>query len=218
MESTKQTHCPEQGSPASMPRNRARLPANLRDDEELLAAYIEMGSREAFEELVRRYERELYGYLYRFLGDAQLAEDAFQATFLEVYLHCREFDPSRRFRPWVYRIATTRAIDLLRRNRRHRLLSLDARGPSWAGNRPTDLPDAKARTPLELLETSEIRQRFRLLVDSLPTRLRNVLVLVMFGGLEYHEAAEALEIPIGTVKSRIHNAIFRLRRILVAPA
>jgi RNA polymerase sigma-70 factor (ECF subfamily) len=201
-----------------MPRNRARLPANLRDDEELLAAYIEMGSREAFEELVRRYERELYGYLYRFLGDAQLAEDAFQATFLEVYLHCREFDPSRRFRPWVYRIATTRAIDLLRRNRRHRLLSLDARGPSWAGNRPTDLPDAKARTPLELLETSEIRQRFKLLVDSLPTRLRNVLVLVMFGGLEYHEAAEALEIPIGTVKSRIHNAIFRLRRILVAPA
>jgi RNA polymerase sigma-70 factor (ECF subfamily) len=201
-----------------MPRNRARLPANLRDDEELLAAYIEMGSREAFEELVRRYERELYGYLYRFLGDAQLAEDAFQATFLEVYLHCREFDPSRRFRPWVYRIATTRAIDLLRRNRRHRLLSLDARGPSWAGNRPTDLPDAKARTPLELLETSEIRQRFRLLVDSLPARLRNVLVLVMFGGLEYHEAAEALEIPIGTVKSRIHNAIFRLRRILVAPA
>ncbi len=187
-------------------------------DEDLLVEYVRKATREAFEELVHRYERPLYNYLYRYLGDAGLAEDTFQATFLDVFLHCREFDPSRRFRPWVYCIANLRAIDLLRRNRRHKLVSLDARGTSGADDQPTDLPDAKARTPLEELETSEIRQRFGQLIDSLPTRLRNVLVLVMLGGLQYHEAAEALGIPIGTVKSRIHSAVFRLRRILAAPA
>ena len=54
----------------------------------------------------------MYGYLRKYLKDAELAEDAFQATFLEVHLKCRQFDPSRRFRPWLYRIATTGAIDL----------------------------------------------------------------------------------------------------------
>ena len=204
----------------------ARLPLGAREespwstwsDEDLLVEYTRQATREAFEELVHRYERPLSGYLHHYLGDAGLAEDVFQATFLEVHLHCREFDPHRRFRPWAYSIATARAIDLLRRNRRHRLVSLDARGPSWAGNQPTDLPDVKARTPLEQLETSEICERFRLLVDLLPMRQRNVLVLVAFGGLEYHEAAEALGIPIGTVKSRIHNAMCRLRQILAAPA
>ncbi|MGO9108143.1 MAG: RNA polymerase sigma factor [Thermoguttaceae bacterium] len=188
-------------------------------DEDLLAEYVGKGTREAFEQLVHRYERPLYSYLHQYLGDAELAEDAYQATFLEVYLHCREFDPSRRLKPWVYRIATTRAIDLLRRNRRHKLASLDSKRPERADNRSTDdLPDAQARTPLEQLETSEIRQWLRLLVDSLPPRMKNVLVLVMFHGLAYHEAAQALGIPIGTVKSRIHNAISHLRKTVVAPA
>ena len=80
------------------------------------------------------------------------------------------------------------------------------------------MPDAQARNPLEDLEASETGQRLRLLVDSLPTRLRNILDLVIFRGLAYHEAAEVLGIPIGTVKSRIHNAILHLRRVLVAPA
>ncbi len=202
------TPCLRQDRPAHRTRV-ARLPLGARkespwstwSDEDLLVEYARKGTREAFEQLVYRYERLLYSYLHRYLGDAGLAEDAFQATFLEIYLHCREFDAERRFRPWAYRIATTRAIDLLRRNRRHKLVSLDARGPSGADDQRTDLRDAQARNPLEELETSEIRQRLRLLVDSLPIGLRNVLVLVMFGGLEYHEAAEALGIPIGTVKS-----------------
>lgn len=198
-------------------RARTERPWSIWSDEDLLVEFTRKETREAFEELVHRYERPLYSYLCQYLCDAGLAEDAFQATFLEVYLHCREFDPNRRFRPWVYRIATTRAIDLLRHNRRHKLVGLDGRGQGRADKRSSDdLPDAQARTPLEQMETSELRQRLRQSVDSLPTRLRNVLVLVMFRGLAYHEAAEALGIPIGTVKSRIHNAIFHLRKIVPA--
>jgi len=77
-----------------------------RSDEELLTAYQVAGERRAFDELVHRYERELYNYLCRYLGDATAAEDAFQATFLQVHLKCQQFEPGRKVRPWLYTIAT----------------------------------------------------------------------------------------------------------------
>ncbi len=201
---------------------KAERPWLASRDEDLLVEYAQNGTCEAFEELVHRYERQLHAYLRRYLGDAGLAEDTFQATFLTVHLHCREFDPRRRFRPWVYRIATTRAIDLLRRNRRHNLVGHGAgrrrRAHTGSDRQPDEMPDSQARPPLEQLETSEIRHRLRISVDSLPARLRNVLVLVMFRGLAYREAAEALGIPPGTVKSRLHTAILHLRKTVVAAA
>jgi RNA polymerase sigma-70 factor (ECF subfamily) len=94
-------------------------------DEDLLLRYREEGDRRAFEELVGRYERELYNYLRHYLGDAEMAEDAFQAAFLQVHLKCDQFDAGRKVRPWLYTIATNQAIDARRRNRRHRMVSLD---------------------------------------------------------------------------------------------
>src|ERR1700682_1962457 len=94
-------------------------------DEELLASHRSHADRLAFSELVRRYERELYSYLRRYLGDASMAEDAFQATFLQVHLKCDQFEEGRKFRPWLYTVATNQAIDAQRRNKRHRSISLD---------------------------------------------------------------------------------------------
>src|SRR5436190_16706042 len=94
-------------------------------DEELLLGYRETGEASLFQELVRRYERELYSYLRRYLGDAEMAEDAFQAAFLQVHLKCQQFEPGRAVRPWLYTIATNQAIDAQRRSRRHRMVSLD---------------------------------------------------------------------------------------------
>ena len=75
-------------------------------DEQLLGEYTQTGNRATFEELVRRYERELYNYLRRYLGDAEAAEDAFQLTFLHVHLKCGYFQPHRKLRPWLYTVAT----------------------------------------------------------------------------------------------------------------
>ena len=99
-------------------------------DEELLAEYRLHQNRRAFEELVHRYERELYSYLRRYLSDATLAEDVFQATFLQLYLKADQFEEGRKVRPWLYTIATNQAIDAQRRNRRHKMVSLDRRGSS----------------------------------------------------------------------------------------
>ena len=97
-------------------------------DEELLLSYRDTGNRELFALLVKRYERELYSYLRRYLGDAEMAEDAFQAAFLQVHLKCQHYEAGRAVRPWLYTIATNQAIDAQRRNRRHRMVSLDRAG------------------------------------------------------------------------------------------
>jgi RNA polymerase sigma-70 factor (ECF subfamily) len=185
-------------------------------DEELLARYRSTGERGAFEMLVQRYQRELYSYLRRYLGDAALAEDAFQATFLQVHLKKEHFDPKRRFRPWLYTIATNQAIDAQRRNKRHRMVSLDRRNQmDDEGDVGTLLqllvskePDAESN-----LEQEERQEWIRTAVDNLPEPLRAALALVYYQGLKYREAAEILGVPVGTVKSRMHTALLKLNEI-----
>ncbi len=207
---------------APPPGARPRGPWSAWQDEDLLVEYTREGTGEAFAELVHRYQRPLYTHLHKYLRDSGQVEDAFQATFLAVHLRRGEFDPRRRFRPWVYCIATTRAIDMFRRNRRHRRFSPDAwqAGHDPAAERQTldDLPDARVQPPLTQLETTENGQRLRRVVDSLPARLRDVIVQVMLRGVAYQEAADLLKIPLGTVKSRLHEALLRLRKAPLATA
>jgi RNA polymerase sigma-70 factor (ECF subfamily) len=181
-------------------------------DEQLLLRYRDDLDGAAFEELVRRYERELYNYLRRLLGDCQLAEDAFQATFLQVHLKCGQYDQQRPLRPWLYAIATHAAIDVQRRGRRHRLASLDDDrhdGAEAAGlGRLIEHP---APNPHAALEGLERGAWFRKAVAALPEALRAAVTLIFYQGLKYREAADRLEIPVGTVKSRTHAALVKLR-------
>jgi RNA polymerase sigma-70 factor (ECF subfamily) len=187
------------------------------NDEELLLDYRQKGSRRSFEELVHRYERELYSYLRRYLGSAEMAEDAFQQTFLQVHLKCDQYEPGRKVRPWLYTVATNQAIDAQRRNRRHRMVSLDRRLGGDGEAETGALVDMLVREepgPTEMLESAEQRESVRGVVDQLPDPLKQVVVLVYYQGLKYREAAEVLEIPVGTVKSRLHAAIQKLNELI----
>ena len=188
-------------------------PTDSRTDEQLLLEYRETGDREAFDRLVHRYERELYGYLRRYLGDADMAEDVFQRTFLQVHLKCDKFDADRKVRPWLYTVATNQAIDHQRRNRRHRMVSLDRHNgvnPEDENGSLAQLLDSAEPDPLDQAESAERGARLRLAVDQLPPLAREVVLLVYFQGLKYREAAEVMSIPVGTVKSRLHAAIIKL--------
>lgn len=188
-----------------------------RADEELLLAYRERGESRAFEELVHRYERELYNYLRRYLGDDQMAEDAFQLTFLQVHLKCDQFQSGRKVRPWLYAVATNQAIDAQRRNRRHRMVSLDRRPGGQQEQESAslvDLLDSEKPSPAEEYESAQRSEVVRDSVERLPEPLRRVVLLVYYQGLKYREAAEALSIPVGTVKSRLHAAIQKLNDAL----
>jgi RNA polymerase sigma-70 factor (ECF subfamily) len=194
-------------------------PSGQRTDEDLLLAYRSQGDRQAFQELVQRYEAELYNYLRNYLGHAQMAEDAFQATFLQVHLKCSQFEPGRRVRPWLYTVATHQAIDAQRRNRRHRMTSLDrcrGQGPDDEDDGGTllNLLDADEADPGQQFQAAEEGRHVRQAIQRLPEVLRRAVLLVYFQGLKYREAAQVLNVPVGTVKSRLHAAIRRLNEAL----
>jgi RNA polymerase sigma-70 factor (ECF subfamily) len=201
----------------TQPMHRRAQPPRTWTDEELLLGYRDRGHRAAFDELVHRYEKELFGYLRHYLGDAEMAEDVFQQTFLQVHLKCDQFEAGRRVRPWLYTVATNQAIDWQRRHRRHKLVSLDRRGGGNAENRAGtlgELLDSPEQGPAQRAEAGERYELVRRAVDDLPEQTKQVVILVYFQGLKYREAAEVLSIPVGTVKSRLHAAIHKLSETL----
>ena len=188
------------------------LVADDQRDEQLLVRYRDAADVSAFEELVHRYERPIYRYLVRYLRNAALAEEVFQATFQRVHEKCGMFSEGRRVRPWLYSIATHQAIDALRKESRHQAVSLDEKH-GLDDNDPTTLIallESRVPTPLQQIEQSERAAWARRAVDQLPHELRSVILLIFFHRFKYQEAAEALDIPLGTVKSRVHRALLLL--------
>ena len=128
-------------------------PLNSCSDEELLSR-LQGGERDVFGTLVRRFQRELYGYLRRYLGDASLADDVFQLTFLQVFQKIGQYEIGRPAKPWIYTIATHQAIDALRRAGRHPTVSLEQTAESGNGEVRglIDMLEAREPGPLEKLE------------------------------------------------------------------
>ncbi len=158
----------------------AKLPPLVECSDEQLLTLFRQGRRETFAVLVRRYEGELYGYLRRYLGDSDLAEDVFQNTFLQVFTKIDQYEAGRPVRPWLYTIATHQAIDALRRQGRHQAVSLDQEREELAG---ADVPqllgllESREAGPVEQLHAEERRLLVRASVDRLPDFLRQVVVL-----------------------------------------
>jgi RNA polymerase sigma-70 factor (ECF subfamily) len=181
-------------------------------DEDLLDR-LRAGRWDYFGPLVRRYERELYGYLRRYLGDDDLAADVFQNTWVAVFRKVQQYEPGRAVRPWLYAVATNQAIDALRRRGRRADATPLVAGPDAgadAGRPLTDLLPAAGPGPADAAEGAETAARVRAAVDALPDLLRQVVVLVYFQGLKYQDVADALGVPLGTVKSRLHAALAKL--------
>src|SRR4051794_3204431 len=181
-------------------RETVELPDTLTicSDEELLTRFCK-GQTEAFGALVRRYERELYGYLRRYLGDASLAEDVFQNTFLQLYVKSGQYEAGRPVRPWLYTIATHQAIDAMRRNGRHVAVSLDEKrsDPGSGGGAGEgdvtglmDMLETRGPSPLEAASTLERKEQNRASVERLPDFLKQVLLLAYYQGLKYREIAD----------------------------
>lgn len=189
-----------------------RPDASETSDEELLLRFRTAGDTQAFESLVHRYEQMLFGYLRRRLRDAALAEDVFQATFLRLYQKQDAFDASRRFRPWLFAVATNQAIDALRRARRHRGVDIDRRSAAADGRHAlAEMVPASDDSPSQRLEDEERSARVHAAMDELSAAHRSVLTLVYERGVKYREAAELLGIPVGTVKSRLQGALHAMR-------
>lgn len=172
-------------------------------DERDLVLRAQRGERNAFSELVCLHAQGVMNVIYRMCGDAQVAEDAAQETFIRAWLNFSSYRPQTSLRSWLYRIAVNAAIDLLRKEKR--IL-------------PGDLEDMQLKDPSPGPETV-VAQGERLVqvqqaVLSLPDASRAVLVLREYEGMSYNEIADALDIPVGTVMSRLNYARKLLKEIL----
>ena len=178
-----------------------------RDDsdqtDEQLMIRLGNGDGTALRPLVDRYQTQLYLYLYRMLnGNFAAAQDGVQEAFLRL-INQRSYQPSRPFRPWLYRVATNVATDYLRRTQPVPLNDSFDRADTALG------PEATA-------ELSERAETVRTVLDTLPYQLRSVLILRFYQDLSLQEIANALDIPLGTVKSRLFTAARRLRERMAA--
>ncbi len=177
-------------------------------DEQLVTIY-RSGREEAFEALLGRYRQELFHFLMRFTGSRAAAEDVFQEAFLQIHLSIDTFRTNLRFRPWLFTIAANKARDYLRRSNRRPFTSLSSSAKSDEAEERSvlDLMQADLDLPQEEAVRAETRQLVRETVASLPEHLREILALAYFQQVPYKEIAETLEIPLGTVKSRLHTAV-----------
>ena len=187
---------------------RRGVVAGQRTDEQLLADY-RAGDKTSFSELVGRYQRELYHFLVRFLGNRAAAEDVFQETFLQVHQSAEQFDPQRRFRPWLFTIAANKARDLIRSQARRPANPLQAQvspGDDESGEF-IDLMQSVNSTPSDPMEREELQKQVQTTVTAMPEHLREILLLSYFHQFPYKQISEILDIPLGTVKSRLHAAV-----------
>jgi len=181
-------------------------------DEQLLGQFI-AGNEHAFDELVRRYYKQIYRFLVRFTGQPDLAEDLTQETFIKVHQSARTFDIERQFKPWIFSIAANKARDSLRSAARAgRKISIQS-GQSDQEQDLMDIVPGEYEPPDKRLIEQETADRVRKALLGLPGNLREVLILAYYERLQYKEIAEILAIPLGTVKSRLHKAVMTFAQV-----
>jgi RNA polymerase sigma-70 factor (ECF subfamily) len=171
--------------------------------EVVLVSRAQKGDRSAFGELVQRYQGAVVDVVYRMCSDAQLAQDAAQEAFIQAWLHLPSYRPKSPLRNWLYRIAVNTALDALRRQAR--LLPREIEKLDLAA--PQDNPES-------LLVEKERADQVQRAVQTLPDACRAVLVLREYENLSYKDIASTLDIPMGTVMSRLNYARERLRLLL----
>jgi len=181
---------------------------NAPTDEQLLQEYLN-GKAASFELLLRRHAPELHHFVARFTGDSIVAEDVVQEAFLQVHSSAGAFDPTRRFKPWLFTIAANKARDYLRKLSRRREVPFDAfiGNENETGQRFLDLLSGGDVLPHEDLLLEEKHTFVRNIVEQIPTRFSEVLILAYYHRFSYKEIAQIVGIPLGTVKSRLHAAI-----------
>jgi len=178
-------------------------------DETLLKEYIR-GKNSSFELLVRRHAHDLHQFVLRFTGDSIAAEDVVQESLLQVHSSARQFDPARRFKPWLFTIAANKARDYLRRRSRRHEVPFEASvggDEGGAGQRFVHLLASDEGTPEEELSSEESRRLVKRVIEEMPPHLSEVLILAYYHRFPYKDIGEIVGIPLGTVKSRLHAAV-----------
>jgi RNA polymerase sigma-70 factor (ECF subfamily) len=171
------------------------------------------GDRGARDELVFRHRRQVYFLALQLLGNQDDALDVSQDAMLRFFSNLHRFDAERPVRPWLFRIVRNLALDLFRRRKVRQTESLDAVDEEDGERKGIDPADPAVDLDRDLLQ-SQLRRRLFAALNQLTPMQREIVVLRDYQDLSYQEIAEMLEIPLGTVMSRLHGARQRLRLLV----
>ena len=173
------------------------------DDNQLLFLYIE-GDESALTQLVQRYQKELYGFVYRQVGNHADTADLLQKVFVNVFLKAEQFNGDASFKTWLYQIAINQCKNHFRSNDRQRLDDVEVESLPLVADENFELE----------LETAEQRRILREAVDQLPSKQRMTVRLRLYQECTFVEIAEIMAASVGTAKAHYHQAVITLRKML----
>ncbi|SHF73137.1 RNA polymerase sigma factor SigW [Ornithinibacillus halophilus] len=173
---------------------------------------VKKGNQAAFEDVVLYYQDKIYHHCFRMLGNAHEAEDIAQEAFIRAYVNIHSYDDRRKFSTWLYRIATNLTIDRLRKRKPDYYLDAEVKGTEgldmYSQLASTD------RLPDEEVQGMEIQNFIQQEILKLPAKYRSIIMLRYLEEFSLQEISEILDIPLGTVKTRIHRGREALRKKL----
>jgi len=178
-------------------------------DEELIARFQD-GDEQAYVELVNRYRNRLMTFVYRFVNDMEKAEDIVQDTLMKLYTHGHYYSNIAKFSTWIYTIAGNFAKTELRRKKRHKVTNLSQMG---FDDREYQLPSVEPETG-ETAQGHFAEKKIQMAIQELPLHFRTVVILRDIQELSYEEISKIVDVPLGTVKSRINRARLQLQQSL----
>lgn len=178
-------------------------------DEELIASF-QNGNEQAYIELVRRYRDRLMTFVFRFLGDSDLSEDIVQDTMLKVYTHKHYYKEIAKFSTWVYTIAGNLAKTELRKQKRRKITQLSQMNTD---DRKYEIPSKDLKSE-DKIQGEFAEKEIQKAILQLPLHFRTVVILRDIQELSYEEISNIVDVPLGTVKSRINRARLQLQQSL----
>lgn len=186
--------------------------ASTPDDKQLVSK-ARSGDEESFRLLIRRYQGDVLNLAWRILRNREDAQDAAQDVFIRLHRSLDQYDPKHAFRSWLLRITHNMCIDHIRK-RKPGTISIHDPILTDGGEIGWDLPDMRADDPLDVVIEGQEKNMLEEAIAVLNPILRSAITMRHVHGLRYEEIAEALDIPLGTVKVRIFRARSALAKLL----
>ncbi len=182
------------------------------DEDRTLIEQAIKGDKEAFEMIIRKYQKPLFNYIGRMVGDRELALDFTQEVFIKTYSALRSYKPQHKFSTWLFKIASNFLIDHWRK-RKIDVLSLDQK-PSFDASLPPLQVPAEEKSVVTRFELAQLKDFIERALERLPAHFREVFLWRHINEFSYEEIADIKGLPVGTVKNRVFQAKEMIRRQL----
>jgi len=179
-------------------------------EDNVLIGWIKKGHPEIYDEIVIRYQKKLFSYVYRLVGNKEEAEDILQNVFVKAYRNIASFDVERKFSSWIYRIAHNEAINFLKRRNKRKFISWE----DIVASKDKMETKSEERSPIDLWIREESRLEVQMALNRLPEKYQKVLMLRYFSEKSYAQIGKIIKSPVNTVGTLINRAKKKLMAIV----